>query len=70
MLFECAASDKVWKVTLYVAEGVGRSHGVSIIEGSKKSLDKIKSYGFIFKEVNVITQELDQILDSLSFGRK
>ncbi len=53
-----------------MAEGVGRSHGVYIIEGSIKSLDKIKSYGFIFKEANVITQELDQILDSLSFGRK
>lgn len=70
ILFECAASDKEGNVTLYVAEGADRSHGVSTIEGSKKSLDKIKFYGFTYKEVSVVTQELDQILGSLNFGRK
>jgi FkbM family methyltransferase len=66
-LFECAASDKTGDVTLFVAEGSDRSHGVSTIESTDKSLNKIKSYGFTYKEVIVPARKLDDLLVSMNF---
>jgi FkbM family methyltransferase len=64
-LFEFAASDKVGEVTLFVAEGAERAHGVSTINAGEDELNKIKSYGFTYKEVKVQTKTLDEILDDL-----
>jgi FkbM family methyltransferase len=64
-LYEFAASDKSGVVTLFVAEGAERAHGVSTISADEKSLDKIKSYGFTYREVQVQTKKLDEILSEL-----
>lgn len=62
-LFECAASDREGIATLHVAEGAERSHGVSTICSDESSLNKIKTYGFTFKPVSVLTRTLDSILN-------
>jgi FkbM family methyltransferase len=62
-LFECAASNKEGTTTLHVAEGAERSHGVSTICCDENSLNKIKTYGFTFKPVSVLTRTLDSILE-------
>lgn len=65
ILFECAASDKSGKVTLFVAEGAERAHGVSTINATEEALNQIKSYGFTYNEVQVQAKTLDEILGSL-----
>lgn len=44
-LIESAASDRSGEVTLFVAEGAERAHGVSTINSGEEALNKIKSYG-------------------------
>jgi FkbM family methyltransferase len=61
-LYECAASDRQGTATLYVAEGADRSHGVSMISGEEAARDKIGSYGFTCRPVQVETRTLDDIL--------
>lgn len=61
-LYEFAASDKNDEVTLFVAEGAERAHGVSTISTDQESLNKIKSYGFTYNKVQVQTKTLDEIL--------
>ena len=62
-LIEAAVSDRPGEVTLYVAEGADRAHGVSTINGDQESLSKIESYGFSYREVRVKTTTLDDILN-------
>lgn len=66
LLAEFAVSDKEGDVTLFVAEGAERAHGVSTINSDIESLEKIKSYGFSYKEVQVKSKTLDNILDDLN----
>jgi FkbM family methyltransferase len=68
VLFELAASDKAGDVTLFVAEGAERAHGVSTINAGEDELNKIKSYGFTYREVKVQTKTLDEILSGLKPG--
>lgn len=63
LLFECAASNRAGNAILYVAEGTERSHGVSTICSDKKSQDRIASYGFTARPVEVVTRTLDSVLD-------
>lgn len=65
-LIEVAASDKSGEITLFVAEGAERAHGVSTLDSSEVSLNKIKSYGFTYREVQVQTKTLDTILGDLN----
>lgn len=67
-LYEFAASDKSGVVTLFVAEGAERAHGVSTISSDEESLNKIKSYGFTYSKVQVQTKTLDEILSELKPG--
>ena len=67
-LYEFAASDKSGVVTLFVAEGAERAHGVSTISSDEESLNKIKSYGFTYSKVQVQTKTLDEILSELKAG--
>ena len=69
-LIEVAASDKNGNTSLFVAEGGERAHGVSTIESTEVALDKIKSYGFTYNEVQVKTKTLNEILDSLKIDRE
>ncbi len=64
-LYEFAATDRSGVVTLFVAEGEEMAHGVSTINSDKESLRKINSYGFTYKEVQVQTKTLDEILNEL-----
>ncbi len=68
-LIEVAASDKNGETSLFVAEGAERAHGVSTINSAEEALNKIKSYGFTYSEVQVKTRPLNEILDSLKIGR-
>lgn len=68
-LIEVAASDKNGETTLFVAEGAERAHGVSTINSAEEALNKIKSYGFTYSEVQVKTRPLNEILDSLKIDR-
>ncbi len=61
-LYECAASSKIGSATLYIAEGAERAHGVSTISSDPEVHDKIKSYGFRSKPIQVKTRTLDDIL--------
>lgn len=63
-LIEVAASDKNGETSLFVAEGSERAHGVSTINSAEDALNKIKSYGFTYSEVQVKTKLLNDILDS------
>lgn len=69
-LVEFAASDRNGEVPLFVAEGAERSHGVSTLNSSEEALNKIKSYGFTYKEVQVRTKPLDEILNGLMLSRE
>lgn len=69
-LVEFAASDRSGEVTLFVAEGAERAHGVSTLNSSEEALNKIKSYGFTYKEVKVQTKPLDEILSDLKLDRE
>lgn len=62
---QCAASNVDGHITLNIAEGADRAHGVSTINSDTKSLEKIKSYGFTYREVSVLTKTLDVILDEI-----
>jgi FkbM family methyltransferase len=62
LLYECAASNKRGVATLYVAEGAERSHGVSMISPEEEARNKIESYGFTCRSVQVETRTLDDIL--------
>lgn len=62
-LVECAASDRRGEVSLFVAEGAPRAHGVSTILECPDAQEKIKSYGFSTREVKVETRTLDDILN-------
>lgn len=64
-LVELAASDSAGEVTLFIAEGAERAHGVSTISAAKDALNKIKSYGFTFRKVQVQTKTLDEILSEI-----
>lgn len=69
-LVEVAASDKNGETLLFVAEGAERAHGVSTINAGEDELNKIKSYGFTYKEVKVQTKTLDEILIGLKPSSK
>jgi len=69
-LIEVAASDKNGETSLFVAEGAERAHGVSTINSAEEALNKIKSYGFTYSEVQVKSMLLNEILDSLKIDRK
>jgi FkbM family methyltransferase len=62
LLYECAASSQSGTTILHVAEGAERSHGVSTISNDKEVHDKIKSYGFSCRPIEVQTRSLDDIL--------
>lgn len=64
MLHECAASDRFGSATLHVAEGSERAHGVSAIGESAASIERIRSYGFTSKPIEVATRTLDFILNA------
>ena len=64
-LYECAASDRRGVATLYVAEGADRAHGVSMISAEEEAQNKIRSYGFTNRPVQVYTRTLDDILAEL-----
>lgn len=68
-LVQCAASDKNGEITLFVAEGAPRAHGVSSVHGGGAAQEKIKSYGFSSKEVKVLSRRLDDILQELKIER-
>jgi FkbM family methyltransferase len=69
LLYECAASDRRGVATLYVAEGAEKSHGVSMISvEEEEARNKIKSYGFTCRPVQVDTRTLDNILAELKFS--
>jgi FkbM family methyltransferase len=68
LLYECAASDRSGKATLYVAEGAERAHGVSTISAEEEAQNKIKSYGFTCRPVQVDTRTLDDILAELKLS--
>lgn len=70
ILVELAASDKSCEVSLFVAEGAERAHGVSTINSNEEALNKIKSYGFTYKEVKVQSKPLDEILNGLKLDRE
>lgn len=61
-LYECAVSYETGSATLYIAEGAERSHGVSTISRDQQVHDKIKSYGFSRRPIQVKTRTLDDIL--------
>jgi len=72
-LYECAVSDRHGVATLYIAEGAERAHGVSMIyevNAEEEARNKIKSYGFTCRPVQVDTRTLDEILveQNLSCG--
>lgn len=72
-LYECAVSDRHGVATLYIAEGNERAHGVSMIcevNAEEEARNKIKSYGFTCRPVQVDTRTLDEILveQNLSYG--
>lgn len=69
-LYEFAASSKSGIVTLFIAEGAERAHGVSTISSDEASLNKIKSYGFTYKKIQVQTRTLDEILSELEHDRE
>lgn len=69
-LYQCAASSKSGVVSLFIAEGAERAHGVSTICSDEPSLNKIKSYGFTYKEIQVQTRTLDEILSELKHVRE
>jgi FkbM family methyltransferase len=62
LIYECAASNQSGTATLYVVEGAARSDGLSTISTDKKNHDRIKSYGFVSRPVQVRTMTLDEIL--------
>jgi FkbM family methyltransferase len=65
LLYECAASDRHGVATLYIAEGAERAHGVSMIcelKAEEEARNKIKSYGFTYRPIQVDTMTLDEIL--------
>ncbi len=69
-LVEAAASDKKCETSLFVAEGADRAHGVSTINSKEESLDKIKSYGFTYREVKVNARLLNDILEDLKIDHQ
>jgi FkbM family methyltransferase len=69
-LVEVAVSNTNGETSLFVAEGAERAHGVSTINSAEAALNKIKSYGFTYKEVKVKTRLLNEILDSLTIDCK
>tara|TARA_R110001583_G_C5671425_1_gene411195 strand:- start:22869 stop:23633 length:765 start_codon:yes stop_codon:yes gene_type:complete len=69
-LIEAAASDNKGEVSLFVAEGAERAHGVSTISSAQEALDKIKSYGFTYSEVRVQAKTLDEMLGALKLARE
>ena len=66
-LIEAAASDKRGVVSLFVAQGAERAHGVSTISSTEDALKKIESYGFTYSEVKVQAKTLDDMLDDIGF---
>lgn len=68
LLYECAASDRHGVSTLYIAEGSERAHGVSMLSTEEKAINKIKSYGFSCRPVQVNTRTLDDILAELKLS--
>ncbi|MBC7405103.1 MAG: FkbM family methyltransferase [Cytophaga sp.] len=68
-LIEAAASNENGKTSLFVAEGSERAHGVSTIDSTDVALNKIKSYGFTYNEVQVETTTVNEILDNLKIDR-
>jgi FkbM family methyltransferase len=62
-LHECAASEQHSTVTLYIAEGAERAHGVSTICDTEEAKNKILSYGFVPRPVQVESKTLDMILE-------
>jgi FkbM family methyltransferase len=69
-LFECAASNEGGMATLSVAEGAERAHGVSTIRTDADALDRIRSYGFVPRQVQVSRRTLDDILTEAGAGRR
>ncbi|MDD2915772.1 MAG: FkbM family methyltransferase [Gallionella sp.] len=69
-LFEFAASDSSGEVTLLVAEGTERAHGVSAINSVAEAPNTIESYGFTYSKVRVKTKTLDEILSDLRGDQK
>lgn len=67
-LYEFAASDRRGVATLYIAEGAERAHGVSTICAEEEARNKIKSYGFSYRPVQVHTKTLDEILVGLKLS--
>jgi FkbM family methyltransferase len=62
LIYECAASNRSGIRTLYVVEGAARSDGLSTISTNKEEHDRIKSYGFVSRPIQVRTMTLDEIL--------
>lgn len=65
-LVECAVSDHEGEVTLFIAEGAPRAHGVSSIHGGVAALERIKKFGFSGRSVKVVARTLDSILEEFS----